>query len=235
MTTAIKLIIFDLDGTLIDSVPDLAQALQRAFRDLALPAVKPAEVRQWVGNGAAKLIERALRHVGADVDAHQAALDGFLQHYSDCCADKTIAYPAVLETLDTLAKRGFTLAIATNKPRRFVAPILRHVGIDRYFSWIVGGDDVNHKKPDPDMLQRCMTQFEVSPKQTLMVGDSSNDIQAAHRANVLVAAVNYGYNHGQPIAAANPHWVLGSIADLLAGPEVEPQLLTPTGLLNHVP
>lgn len=218
----ISLVMFDLDGTLIDSVPDLAIAVDQTLEALSLPAAGEDNVRSWVGNGAAKLIERALRFAGLDVAAEtfsggQAkALAVFFECYQRCCAEKTVLYPGVEALLETLRQHQVKMAIVTNKPRQFVSPILKHLSIESYFDYILGGDDLPNKKPHPEPLLHCMAELGVSADESLMVGDSRNDIQAARNANVLVAAVDYGYNHGAPIEDEQPDFVLSNIHQVIA-------------------
>ncbi len=215
---SVKCILFDLDGTLIDSVPDLAVALNKMLLDLDLPVVAEQLAREWVGNGAAKLVERGLCHHGLNADAlqsmHAKGLDLFLEHYNDCCADKTVLYEGVAQALAEFKRHQITMAIVTNKPRRFIAPILEHLAIDHYFSLLLGGDELAHKKPHPEPLLHCMDSLNISARSVLMVGDSRNDIEAARAANIPVVAMNYGYNHGRPIEQDKPDCVFASMLEL---------------------
>jgi phosphoglycolate phosphatase len=224
----IELILFDLDGTLIDSVPDLAIALNRMLAEFALPTVSENLAREWVGNGAGKLVERALAFAvnqlevsqkrASDVDdisaSHPKALDAFLAHYDACCADKTVLYDGVIDALKQFKRQHITMAIVTNKPHRFIAPILEHLSIAPYFTLLLGGDELAHKKPHPEPLLHCINALNFSASQVLMVGDSRNDIQAARAAHITVAAMNYGYNHGQPIELDKPDTVFASMVEL---------------------
>ncbi len=214
----VKCILFDLDGTLIDSVPDLAVALNKMLVDIELSAVAEELAREWVGNGAAKLVERALCHHGINGDElkeiHTKALELFLAHYANCCADKTVLYEGVAEALAEFKHQKITMAIVTNKPRRFIAPILEHLAIDDYFALLLGGDELTHKKPHPEPLLHCIEALNMDACNVLMVGDSRNDIEAARAANIPVVAMNYGYNHGRPIEQDKPDCVFASMAEL---------------------
>ena len=231
--TPFKLYMFDLDGTLIDSVPDLATAVDTMLQSLSLPVVGEAQVRAWVGNGAAKLVERALLFGfsgNADIDSQinqqsrvqeqlasvkVEALSRFFACYQGCCTEKTVLYPGVAEALNGLQQQQVLMAIVTNKPREFVGPILQALGIEQYFALILGGDDLSDKKPHPAPLLHCMQTLGCTPQQTLMIGDSRNDVQAARNAGVLVAAVDYGYNHGASIDSEGPDIVVSTINDLI--------------------
>jgi phosphoglycolate phosphatase len=213
-------VLFDLDGTLIDTLPDIAAAVDRALLDLSLPAAGLERARGWVGNGAAKLLQRALEHNGADTaENHKRALKLFLQHYADEFTAGSMLYTGVSETLEALAARGLKLAVCTNKPSAFVAPLLRHFRIDRHFALSIGADDLPQKKPHPAPLLHIAKAFGLKPDQCLMVGDSINDVEAARAAAMPVIGVSYGYNHGAPIAECKPDAVIdrfAQIAELIA-------------------
>ncbi len=210
-----RALLFDLDGTLIDTVPDIADAVDRALLDLSLPPAGLARVRAWVGNGAAKLLERALRHAGVSPEEMSVrALDLFLRHYGDEFTARSELYEGVADTLDRLAARGLRLAVCTNKPSAFVAPLLRHFHIDRYFTLSVGADDLPQRKPHPAPLLHLAAAFGLKPGECLMVGDSSNDVEAARAADMPVIGVSYGYNHGVPITDSRPDAVVDRFAQL---------------------
>jgi phosphoglycolate phosphatase len=224
----IELILFDLDGTLIDSAPDLEQALNSMLSELTLPTISETLVREWIGNGATKLVERALdfttdqqRNNSGAIDKldvtealRRRAFDMFLVHYDMCCAHQTVLYDGVIETLEQFSRQQITMAIVTNKPRRFIAPILQHLGIGHYFTLCLGGDDLSNKKPHPEPLLHAIEVLGFDTAQVLMVGDSRNDIAAARAANIKVAAMNYGYNHGRPVELDEPDAVFASMIDL---------------------
>ena len=195
-----RLLIFDLDGTLIDSVPDLANSVNFTLEKMGLSRHSEEKIRSWVGNGASTLLSRAL---GGDDRVHEA-LEIFLPHYKENVAVETTLYEGVASTLELLHKRGYILSIVTNKPYQFIDPILQHLGIAHYFSATLGADSLTKKKPDPEPLLYLMEKFNIKKYEALMVGDSKNDIIAAHNAEIDSVAVRYGYNYGEDIALQNP-------------------------------
>lgn len=209
-----KLVMFDLDGTLVDSVPDLAAAIDTMLGRLGRPAAGTENVRDWVGNGAAVLVRRALagsiEHAAVDDAQADSALAVFLEAYSGEHRLTTV-YPGVIALLDWLQARQVPMAVITNKPQRFVAPLLEQVGLGGYFKWLIGGDTLAQQKPHPAALLHVMQQAGVSSDESLFVGDSRNDVLAARAADVKVVAVSYGYNHGEPIAAQNPDELVDSL------------------------
>jgi phosphoglycolate phosphatase len=208
-------VLFDLDGTLLNTLPDIAAAVDRTLRELGLPAAGLERTRDWVGNGAPKLLERALRHAGAEGAALQElSLQIFFSHYSGKLIGRSRPYPGAMKALRVLSARGLQLAVCTNKPSAFVRPLLEHFGMARYFSLSIGADDLPQKKPHPAPLLHIADAFGLTPGQCLMVGDSVNDVEAARAARMPVAAVSYGYNHGGPIADAQPDVVIDSLAEL---------------------
>jgi phosphoglycolate phosphatase len=224
-----RLVMFDLDGTLVDSVPDLAAAIDSMLVALGRPVAGVERVRDWVGNGAPVLVRRALAggiaHEAVDDAQAAAALEIFMEAYADNHALSTV-YPGVVDTLKWLQKQGVEMALITNKPERFVAPLLDEMKIGRYFRWIVGGDTLPQQKPDPAALLHVMRMAGVAPQDALFVGDSRNDVQAARAAGVPCVALSYGYNHGRPIAEESPHAVLDDLRHLLPGCALQGAALT---------
>lgn len=215
-----RLVMFDLDGTLVDSVPDLAAAIDRMLLSLGRPVAGIELVRDWVGNGARVLVRRALagdmQHAAiAEADTEQA-LAVFMEAYADSHG-LTMLYPGVRETLKWLKKQGVEMALITNKPERFVAPLLDEMRIGRYFRWIIGGDTLPQQKPDPTALLHVMRMAEVQAQDALFIGDSRTDVQAAKAAGVACVAMSYGYNHGRPIAEESPALVIDDLRELLPG------------------
>ena len=215
-----RLVMFDLDGTLIDSVPDLAAAVDRMLLEMGRPPAGLEAVRHWVGNGAQVLVRRALaggqEHQSVDDDEAERGLELFMQAYADS-HELTVVYPGVRDTLKWLSKRGVEMALITNKPERFVAPLLDQMKIGRHFRWIIGGDTLPQKKPDPAALLFVMQMANVSPEQSLFVGDSRSDVQAAKAAGVHCVGLTYGYNHGRPITDESPSLVIDDLRALLPG------------------
>jgi len=216
----IKLIAFDLDGTLLDSVPDLAVAADQAVQALGYPGVSEEKVRDYVGNGADVLVGRALsQSMTIDPELSSELLvkarELFDDFYDKSGHKLSHLYPAVKETLSELQQAGFTLALVTNKPSKFVPEILEQHGIDKFFVDVLGGDAFPEKKPNPVALNWLMEKHNCQPQEMLMVGDSKNDILAAKNAGCYSFGLTYGYNHGEPISASKPDFVADIIADLV--------------------
>jgi len=213
-----KLVMFDLDGTLLDSVPDLAAAVDTMLIQIGRSPADIEDVREWVGNGALVLVQRALAgrfdYSGVSEAEAEPALQLFLQAYAQE-SSRSQVYSGVLDTLAALKDKGIKLAIITNKPEQFLPELLHSHGLANFFDWVVGGDTLPEKKPDPAGLQWVMQQAGVTPEQSLFVGDSKNDIQAAKAAEVSCVALSYGYNHGQPIELEEPALVIDSLSELL--------------------
>ena len=217
----IRLVSFDLDGTLVDSVPDLAAAVDAVLNELALSPAGEVKVRDWVGNGSRKLMERALGDAlgvsltDADVEQGHAR---FLYHYGRDLASRTRLYPGVREALDALRDAGLILALVTNKPFGFIQPILARFELERHFALCLGGDSLPQKKPDPAPLLHVAAHFDQPPAACLMVGDSRHDIAAGRAAGFRTLAVPYGYNHGEPVSESQPDDMVQSLAELVSSP-----------------
>lgn len=222
-----RLIAFDLDGTLIDSVPDLTAAVALALRELALPEPTEENVRNWVGNGAPVLVQRALTWALQAVSdsspsslLQQRAYDAFMGHYGAAPNTLTTLYPGVAQTLHALHQKGLTLALITNKPERFIEPLLSHFHLLSFFTLWIGGDSLAEKKPSPMPLLHVADVCQVAPAECLMVGDSRHDIAAGKAAGFTTLALPYGYNHGEPIELSEPDLVLSALTELLMPPHV---------------
>lgn len=222
LLTGKTLIAFDLDGTLIDSVPDLAAAVGQALAAQGLAVPTESEVRHWVGNGAPVLVERALSWALAQTSGQtpDEALNArtyadFLRFYAAEPSARTRLYPGVKPALEALHGAGFSLALITNKPARFIDPILESFGLNAFFSLCLGGDSLAQKKPDPLPLNHAAKTLGVEAHACVMVGDSRHDMAAGKAAGFTTVALPYGYNHGEPIAASHPDWLLDSLSQLL--------------------
>jgi phosphoglycolate phosphatase len=213
-------LLFDLDGTLLDSAPDLATAVDQMLVTLGYAAVGEKWVRRWVGNGAQMLVRRALAHaqqvLEAEIDEPQLAeaLQLFMQCYQACCCQLSRLYDGVIEALQHWQRCGIAMACVTNKPGRFTQPLLAHYGLLEFLPVAVSGDSLPLKKPAPEPLLHACELLSVSPSSVVMVGDSVNDVLAARAAGMPVACVDYGYNHGEPIATAGPDCVISSLIEL---------------------
>jgi len=216
-----KAIIFDFDGTLIDSVPDLAVAINSMLKTLGRDTFSEDTIRQWVGNGAKILVDRALS-ANSEIDEsiepqfRQKALDIFLDFYEHNLAIHTIAYPNVITTLRELKQKGYILTIVTNKPYKFVEPILRGLGIYELFEFYLGGDSLQEKKPHSAPLLYVCNRLNLSIDDCVMVGDSKNDILSANGCGMDSIGVTYGYNYGEDISVYNPTVVIDDFADIIS-------------------
>ncbi|MBS0056676.1 phosphoglycolate phosphatase [Yersinia sp. Marseille-Q3913] len=214
---AIRGVAFDLDGTLVDSAPGLASAIDMALVHQSLPAAGQGRVSTWIGNGADVLVERALRWAGREPDTQAVAhtRELFDHYYAKTVEQGSQLFPQVKATLEQLAVSGLSMGLITNKPTAFVAPLLASLGIADYFSVIIGGDDVVVKKPHPAPLYLLLAKLGLHAREMLFVGDSRNDIMAAQAAGCPSIGLTYGYNYGEAIATSHPDCVMDHFADLL--------------------
>ncbi|MBK1617676.1 phosphoglycolate phosphatase [Lamprobacter modestohalophilus] len=218
------MVLIDLDGTLVDSVPDLTFCVDEMMARLGRPPRGEPAVRQWVGNGVERLVVRALTgQLDGEPDAadFERALPIFLELYAENTATRSVLYPGVREGLDLLRARGYRLGCVTNKAGRFTEPLLKAVGIRDTFELVVSGDALPEKKPSPLPLLHAAKHFGVEPTAALMLGDSVSDVRAARAAGFGIICVSYGYNHGDDIRTAEPDAVIDALTeldDLLADP-----------------
>lgn len=213
----VKLIAFDLDGTLLDSVPDLTKAIQLTLAELNLPNQQQDSVRDWVGNGARVLVKRALSgNIKADVpnDLFERAYPVFLRHYAEHLNENSALYTGVEQILPALKDAGILLACITNKPEQFTLPLLKELGLLELFSKVVCGDTFKHRKPHPMPLLETVKFFNVSPDQAIMVGDSVNDIAAAQAAGFYSICVDYGYHGGDDVHELGADVVISDFSDM---------------------
>jgi phosphoglycolate phosphatase len=220
ITNNIKHIIFDLDGTLINSAPDLSNSINYMLQKVKRETFSDDIIHNWVGNGASTLVKRALcgeRDISEfnDDEIFDNALDIFLENYSQNVCHKTVLYDAVKETLILLKEKNYKLSIVTNKPYKFILPILKKLEIESYFANYIGGDTLAKKKPDPYPLEYICESLHVSTDESIMVGDSKNDIVAANAIGMLNIGVTYGYNYGEDISKYNPTYVVDSFKDII--------------------
>jgi len=211
------MILIDVDGTLVDSVPDLAFCVDEMMRHLGREPWGETRVRDWVGNGVERLVRRAL--IGQlDGEPDEAEFDRaypvFLDLYADNTSKRSLLYPGVLEGLDYLKVGGYALGCVTNKAEQFTLPLLKDLGIYEYFSIVICGDTLEQKKPHPAPLLHAAEFFKVSPERSLMVGDSISDVKAARAAGFQIACLPYGYNHGEDIRVAEPDVIIETLAHL---------------------
>ena len=212
-----EMILIDVDGTLVDSVPDLAYCVDEMMRALDMPVHGEAKVRNWVGNGVERLVRRAL--VGQlegepDEALFQRAYPLFLELYADNTSKRSTLYPGVAEGVAWLQAQGYRLGCVTNKAARFTLPLLRDLGVHDQFEIIISGDTLPQKKPDPAPLLHAARFFGVEPEQALMIGDSVSDVKAARAAGFQIVCMSYGYNHGADIRDFHPDAVIDSMVEI---------------------
>jgi phosphoglycolate phosphatase len=227
--TQFQAAIVDLDGTMVDTLGDFEVALNRALADLDLPPVTRALVERTVGKGSEHLIRSVLTHQLAlpEVkdqalvcasrgieDLYEAAWLRYQHHYLTINGEFASVYPGVVEGLQQLRDAGLQLACLTNKPLSFAKSLLQAKGLDHFFTHVFGGDSFERKKPDPLPLFKTCEAMDVTPAQALMVGDSTNDAQAARAAGCSVVLVRYGYNHGEPVDAVDADAHVDALTDI---------------------
>ncbi len=212
-----QLVLIDVDGTLVDSVPDIAYCIDATMSQLGLPRRGEEAVRKWVGNGVEKLVERALANdleAESDNPLFEEALPLFWALYESNICVRSCLYDGVIEGLEYMKAEGYRLGCVTNKVRSFTMPLLEQIGIQQYFELSVCGDDTPRKKPDPLPLLTAAEQMKVKPERALMLGDSKSDVQAARAAGFQIICMSYGYNHGEDIHSYAPDAVIDSMADI---------------------
>jgi phosphoglycolate phosphatase len=211
------MILVDLDGTLVDSVPDLAYCVDAMMEQLGRAPHGELRVRDWVGNGVERLVRRAL--VGQldgepDESDFKRAYPLFLGLYAENTSKRSVLYPGVREGIDLLKAAGYRLGCVTNKAARFTEPLLKDLGIRDDFSIVISGDTLPKKKPDPAPLLHAAHFFGCRPEDALMIGDSVSDVTAARAAGFQIVCMSYGYNHGVDIREAGPDAVIDSLVDI---------------------
>lgn len=213
-----QLIAFDLDGTLIDSAPDLVEAVNFALAQLGKPTHSQATIQQWIGNGADVLVKRALLnnwHVGEIPEDFELAFELFKTYYAQHDWVHSRLYNGTLETLQALKDLGFKLACVTNKTARFTNPLMKTAGLAPYFDFIASGDTFTAMKPDPLPLLETAKKFGVAPENALMVGDSINDITAGRDAGFKTISVSYGYAGQYTMADLNADYTVNAMSDIV--------------------
>ena len=212
-----EVLLFDLDGTLVDSATDLHRAMNMSLNALQLPTVTEAQVRVWVGKGTALFCQSTLQHLTGKVDPaqQQQLLDTFLKIYNaDPCVE-TQPFDGILEFLEWGLAQKKAMVCVTNKPEAPARAIVDQLGMTHYFADVIGGDRFEERKPHPRQLLHCVEQYAQSKDQVLMIGDSSNDVEAARRAGIDCVVVSYGYNHGENILDCQPQQVVDNLCELI--------------------
>lgn len=212
-----ELLLFDLDGTLVDSAADLYRAMNMSLNTLQLPLVTEHQVRTWIGKGTAVFCQSTLQYLTGQVDPaqHQQLLDTFLDIYNaEPCVD-TQPFAGIVDFLEWGMKHNKKMICVTNKPEQPARMIIDALGLNQYFVDVIGGDRFEERKPHPRQLLFCVDHYQLAKEQVLMIGDSSNDVEAARRARVDCIVVSYGYNHGEDIQNCQPQQVVDNLTELL--------------------
>ncbi|WP_422089890.1 phosphoglycolate phosphatase [Tenacibaculum ovolyticum] len=213
-----ELIIFDFDGTLINSIPDLTLAINKMLSHYKLSSLTVKQVTPFIGNGAKPLVKRALEYSIKDEKISKELLDEafeiYFSAYKEVTCDETYMYAGVLETLNYLNGKGYKMVICTNKPFGFVEPILDKLSIKHFFKYWVGEDSLSEKKPNAMPLFHLANEMNTTIERSIMVGDSKNDILAAQNASMESIGVSYGYNYNENISDYNPTIVVDNFSDL---------------------
>jgi phosphoglycolate phosphatase len=211
-----RAILFDLDGTLLDSAPDLAAAANAMLVELGLPARDPAVIATYIGKGIPKLVERTFTgslDAAADPVLLARALPMYERYYAEESGRRSVPFPGVIEGLRALRDAGLPLACITNKAERFTLDLLQRTGLDGFFPVVVCGDTVVRKKPDPEPVLTACARLDVRPADAVMIGDSANDVQAARAAGCPVWCVPYGYNEGRPVETLDCDAIVPDVAE----------------------
>lgn len=211
----VEAIVWDLDGTLVDSAPDLRTALNAVLDKRGFFTHSLETVRSMIGAGVPKLVERGFNAVGVRVDATQlhALVEIFKEEYKTCATDLTRPYAGIVDALEQIRTLNIPMGVCTNKPEAFTRQILEGLGLSRFFSSVVGGDTTDRRKPDPLPLLTCLQGLDAKPAASLMIGDSAHDVHAAHAAGVFVGVVPWGYRSA-PVEDLGADFILRDLAAL---------------------
>ena len=214
-TIAVRAVLIDLDGTLLETGPDIVAAANRMLEELGRPTLPEVRVSEFIGKGVANLVTRCLQETNSPADAGNlaAALAIFERHYLAGVADRTRPYPGVVEGLERLASMGMPLGCVTNKAAMFTAPLLERTALARFFRVVVAGDTVAHKKPHPLPLMHAAAALGVAPAELLVIGDSANDVLAARAAGCPVFVVPYGYREGMSVESLAADRVVADLVE----------------------
>lgn len=227
MSAMPQFIMFDLDGTLVDTAAEIAEAVNLTLREDQLPTIPATQVRNWIGKGTAWLFGNAMQAATGDADIRASAryarlYPRFLQNYAEGTGRMSTPYPGVESALKSLHQSGYRLGVVTNKERSLTLRLLDCHGLSETFEVLVAGGDTPQGKPSPLPLQLALRQAGVEAGDALFVGDSSNDIEASRNAGVAIWAFNHGYNHGESIASSSPDAILDNFSELMARLGVSP-------------
>lgn len=212
-----EMVLIDVDGTLVDSVPDLAYCVDEMMKQLDMPTRGEAKVRHWVGNGVERLVKRGLINQldgEPNETLYTKAIQIFRELYAVNTSVRSCLYDGVPEAMEFLKSTGVKMGCVTNKASEFTLPLLEDLGISDYFETILCGDMVERKKPDPLPLIMSAKKLAVSPQSSLMIGDSMSDVNAARAAKFSIICMSYGYNHGEDIRDYDPDAVIDTMTEI---------------------
>ena len=212
-----KLLIFDLDGTLINSIPDLSKAINKMLKSIEIGPIQLDKIKSFIGNGAKKLVSRSLNYANNNnvpKELFDEAFPKFMKFYKANPCEETFLYPGVEETIKYLNDKGYKMMICTNKPIEFVEPILEKLNIKIYFQKWIGENSLSEKKPSGEPLLHLAKEANVRVEDCLMIGDSKNDILSASNAKMESIGLSYGYNYNEDINQFNPTAVLNEFINL---------------------
>ncbi len=208
--TKLSALLFDLDGTLVDSAPDLSHAVNHTLAQLGIPGKTDQEVMTYIGDGMKTLLERATGF-SSDADLARAA-EIFRPYYLEHCMDRTTLYPGALETLEHFKTQS--MALVTNKPVAMTEKILARFGISKYFKSVVGGESTPKKKPDPEPVLKALSDLKAEASQAIMIGDGPTDMEAGRKAGTQICAVTYGYRSREELKKLNPNYMIDHLNEL---------------------
>lgn len=211
------MVLIDIDGTMVNSVPDLAYSIDQMLIELDMPVRGVDRVKHWVGNGIERLVKRALMNAlegDPEETLYRSALALFKSHYKVNNSKRSHLYEGVRQGLDYIQGRTYRMGCVTNKAAEFTHPLLHDLDIANYFEVVICADDTLEKKPHPMPLLTAAQRMQVDPQRSLMLGDSSNDVRAARAAGFQIICTSYGYNHGEDIRRYEPDAVIDSMAEL---------------------
>jgi len=216
LTQKYRAYLFDLDGTLVDTAPDIHNALNHALRERGYPEIEESLTRHFIGHGGRALIRAALAHHRLPETQAETMLEAFLDYYANHIADHSQPYPTVISTLEALQAKGAQLGIVTNKNSRLTGLLVDALNLRQLFGSIISGDTAARPKPAADPVHMALTELGVVPEQALFVGDSTTDVEAARAAGTAVVCVRYGYSQGVPADALGADATIGFFEALLA-------------------
>ena len=213
MNSPLKAVLFDLDGTLVDSVRDLAESVNLTREHYGLNRLPDATVTAFIGNGVYNLLGKSLET--GDQTKIQEAYEIFQGHYRIHCVDHTKPFPGAFDLLNTLKEKNVRMGVVSNKPQEFTDLVLKQLNLAPYFGVAFGPESTTHRKPHPEPLLTALRQLNVPPQEAIMIGDSIVDIQAAQAVPLRVAVLTHGYNSREALSTAKPDWIVDSLSDLI--------------------